>query len=30
MRKKFVDYYDFKNVEEHEEWNSIFDPIIQS
>jgi spermidine/putrescine transport system substrate-binding protein len=30
MRKKFVDYYTFKNVQEYEEWNSIFNPIIQS
>jgi spermidine/putrescine transport system substrate-binding protein len=30
MRKKFVDYYTFKNVGEFEEWNSIFNPIIQS
>lgn len=30
MRQKFVEYYTFKNVEEFEEWNSIFNPIIQS
>jgi len=30
MESRFVSYYDFKGVEDHEEWTSIFDPIIQS
>jgi spermidine/putrescine transport system substrate-binding protein len=28
--KQLVAYYDFKGVDDHEEWTSIFDPIIQS
>ena len=23
-------YYDFKGIDDHEEWTSIFDPVIQS
>jgi spermidine/putrescine transport system substrate-binding protein len=23
-------YYDFKGIDDHNEWTSIFDPIIQS
>lgn len=30
MERRLVGYYDFKGVEDHEEWTSIFDPIIQS
>jgi spermidine/putrescine transport system substrate-binding protein len=30
MRKQFVEYYTFQDVSEYEEWNSIFNPIIQS
>lgn len=30
MRAKFVQYYTFKGVEDYEEWNAIFNPIIQS
>ena len=30
MRSNFRSYYDFKGVDDHEEWTSIFDPIIQS
>jgi len=28
--KKLVAYYDFKGIDDHTEWTSIFDPIIQS
>jgi spermidine/putrescine transport system substrate-binding protein len=28
--KQLVAYYDFKGIDDHEEWTSIFDPIIQS
>jgi hypothetical protein len=28
--RRLRDYYDFKGVDDHEEWTSIFDPIIQS
>ena len=28
--KQLVAYYDFKGIDDHEEWASIFDPIIQS
>ena len=28
--RKLTAYYDFKGVDDHEEWTSIFDPIIQS
>ncbi len=28
--RQLVAYYDFKGVDDHEEWTSIFDPIIQS
>jgi spermidine/putrescine transport system substrate-binding protein len=30
MESRFVAYYDFKGIDDHEEWASIFDPIIQS
>ncbi len=30
IEDQFVAYYDFKGVDDHEEWTSIFDPIIQS
>ena len=30
ITKQLHDYYDFKSVGDHEEWTSIFDPIIQS
>jgi spermidine/putrescine transport system substrate-binding protein len=30
MQSRFRDYYTFKNVEDHDEYTSIFDPIIQS
>jgi spermidine/putrescine transport system substrate-binding protein len=30
MNRKLVAYYDFKGIDDHEEWTSIFDPIIQS
>ena len=30
MQRQLVAYYDFKGVDDHEEWTSIFDPIIQS
>jgi spermidine/putrescine transport system substrate-binding protein len=30
IQSKFVDYYTFKGVDDHQEWNSTFDPIIQS
>lgn len=30
MRKKFVQYYTYRGVEDYEEWNSVFNPIIQS
>jgi spermidine/putrescine transport system substrate-binding protein len=30
MQSKFRDYYTFKNVHDHDEYTSIFDPIIQS
>jgi spermidine/putrescine transport system substrate-binding protein len=30
MRSRFRAYYDFKNVDDRQEYNSIFDPIIQS
>ncbi len=30
MRKRFRAYYDFKGVDDHSEYTSIFDPIIQS
>jgi spermidine/putrescine transport system substrate-binding protein len=29
-QSRFRDYYTFKNVEDHDEYTSIFDPIIQS
>jgi spermidine/putrescine transport system substrate-binding protein len=30
MQRRFRDYYDFKGVNDHDEYTSIFDPIIQS
>ena len=30
MESRFRDYYTFKGVEDHDEYTSIFDPIIQS
>ena len=30
MQSRFRDYYTFKGVEDHDEYTSIFDPIIQS
>jgi spermidine/putrescine transport system substrate-binding protein len=30
MRRRFRAYYDFKGVDDYEEWTSIFDPIVQS
>jgi len=30
MRDRFREYYTFKNVDEYNEYTSIFDPIIQS
>ena len=30
MNSRFRQYYDFKGVEDHQEYTSIFDPIIQS
>ncbi len=30
MQKRLRAYYDFKGVDDHEEWTSIFDPVIQS
>jgi len=30
MQSRFREYYTFKGVEEHDEYTSIFDPIIQS
>jgi spermidine/putrescine transport system substrate-binding protein len=30
MRKRLRGYYDFKGIEDHQAWTSIFDPIIQS
>jgi spermidine/putrescine transport system substrate-binding protein len=30
IMRRLRDYYDFKGVDDHEEWTSIFDPIIQS
>ena len=30
MQSRFRDYYTFKNVSDHDEYTSIFDPIIQS
>ena len=29
-RRRFRKYYDFKGIEDHQEYTSIFDPIIQS
>jgi spermidine/putrescine transport system substrate-binding protein len=30
MQAKLRGYYDFKGIDDHEEWTSIFDPVIQS
>ena len=30
INRKLVAYYDLKGIDDHEEWVSIFDPIIQS
>ena len=30
LTRRFRQYYDFTGVEDHEEYTSIFDPIIQS
>ena len=30
MQSRLRGYYDFKGIDDHDEWTSIFDPIIQS
>ncbi len=30
MQKRLRGYYDYKGIDDHEEWTSIFDPVIQS
>ena len=30
IERKLVDYYAFRGIDDHEEWSSTFDPVIQS
>ena len=30
MIKRLRGYYDFKGIDDHEEWTATFEPIIQS